>query len=270
MNKMKEEIEQIVEQLMDAMLKVHLAFGPGLLESTFQTCVAHELRRGAIEVGYEVALHVSNERVHPLSWRIRGEKGHEPPHARVRNGGSNGGGDLRGIGRASQTKSSVCKGVRNQRNRPLFLVDTRCNACLFALETMTDQKSTHHRSSEECPEQTKDLWKPRSSTMPYRPAVKIVATPGGEAPLDVREAWVGLTLPLTDPTPRMFEPEGVLTLSKQPSRVGYMVEGWKAVDMLAQKAPRAAEWWHEHAPHVLAPCYQLIFSADVCEIVQGH
>jgi hypothetical protein len=105
--------------------------------------------------------------------------------------------------------------------------------------------------------------------MPYRPAVKIVATPGGEAPLDVREGWVGLTLPLTDPTPRMFEPEGVLTLSKQPPRVGYMVEGWKAVDMLAQKAPRAAEWWHEHAPHVLAPCYQLIFSADVCEIVQG-
>jgi hypothetical protein len=106
--------------------------------------------------------------------------------------------------------------------------------------------------------------------MPYRPEVKIVATPGGEAPLVVREAWVGLTLPLTDPTPRMFEPEGVLTLSKQPPRVGYMVEGLKAVDMLAQKAPRAAEWWHEHAPHVLAPRYQLIFSADVCEIVQGH
>jgi hypothetical protein len=92
MNKMKEEIEQIVEQLMDAMLKVHLALGPGLLESTYQTCVAHELRCRAIEVGCEVALHVSYERVHPLpwrSWRLRGEKGDEPPHARVRNGASN-------------------------------------------------------------------------------------------------------------------------------------------------------------------------------------
>jgi hypothetical protein len=36
MNKTKEEIEQTVEQLMDAMLKVHCASGPGLLESIDQ------------------------------------------------------------------------------------------------------------------------------------------------------------------------------------------------------------------------------------------
>jgi GxxExxY protein len=50
MNKMKEELEQIAEQVMDAMLKVHRALGPGLLESTYQTCLAHELRCRAIEV----------------------------------------------------------------------------------------------------------------------------------------------------------------------------------------------------------------------------
>jgi hypothetical protein len=36
MNKMKEEIEQTAEQVVDAMLKVHRALGPGLLESTDQ------------------------------------------------------------------------------------------------------------------------------------------------------------------------------------------------------------------------------------------
>src|SRR5258708_5296289 len=102
--------------------------------------------------------------------------------------------------------------------------------------------------------------------MPYRPAVKIVATPGGEAPIDVREAWVGLTLPLTVPTPRMFEPDGVLSRTKQSPRVGYPVEGSQAVEILAEKAPWAAEWWRENAPHVLAPYYDLIFSAEVCEV----
>ena len=42
MNKTKEEIEQIAEQVVDAMLKVHRALGPGLLESTYQACLAHE------------------------------------------------------------------------------------------------------------------------------------------------------------------------------------------------------------------------------------
>jgi hypothetical protein len=97
-------------------------------------------------------------------------------------------------------------------------------------------------------------------------SIKIVATPGGEAPLDVREAWVGLPLPLSDPTPRTFEPMGILSQTRQPPRVGYQVEGWRAVEILSEKAPWAAAWWREKAPHVLAPGYQLIFSDDVCEM----
>ena len=61
MNKAKEEIEQIAEQVVDAMLKVHRALGPGLLELTYQTCLAHELRCRGIEVGCEVALPVRFE-----------------------------------------------------------------------------------------------------------------------------------------------------------------------------------------------------------------
>src|SRR5258708_34056596 len=58
MNKTKQEIEHIAELLVDAMLKVHRALGPGLLESTYQACLAHELRCRDIEVGCEVALPV--------------------------------------------------------------------------------------------------------------------------------------------------------------------------------------------------------------------
>ena len=38
----KEEIERVAEQVVDAMLKVHRALGPGLLESTYQACLAYE------------------------------------------------------------------------------------------------------------------------------------------------------------------------------------------------------------------------------------
>ncbi len=36
MNRTKDELEQIAEQVVDAMLKVHRALGPGLLESTYR------------------------------------------------------------------------------------------------------------------------------------------------------------------------------------------------------------------------------------------
>ena len=55
MKKRREEIEQIATLVVDAMLKVHRALGPGLLESTYQACLAHELNCRGIEVGCEVA-----------------------------------------------------------------------------------------------------------------------------------------------------------------------------------------------------------------------
>jgi GxxExxY protein len=58
MNRTKEEIERVSEQVVDAMLKVHRALGPGLLESTYQACLAYELRCRGIEVRCEVALPV--------------------------------------------------------------------------------------------------------------------------------------------------------------------------------------------------------------------
>jgi GxxExxY protein len=58
MSKSKEEIELVAMQLVDSMLAVHRELGPGLLESTYQACLAYELRERGIEVRCEVELPV--------------------------------------------------------------------------------------------------------------------------------------------------------------------------------------------------------------------
>ena len=55
---MNQELERIATELVDAAFTVHSALGPGLLESTYQACLVHELRRRGRVVQCEVALPV--------------------------------------------------------------------------------------------------------------------------------------------------------------------------------------------------------------------
>jgi GxxExxY protein len=48
------DIENIAKQIVDAALKVHTALGPGLLESAYQACLAHELRQRNLKVECEL------------------------------------------------------------------------------------------------------------------------------------------------------------------------------------------------------------------------
>ncbi len=52
------ELEWLATELVDAAYKVHVALGPGLLESAYQICLAYELRKRGIEVRSEVAFPV--------------------------------------------------------------------------------------------------------------------------------------------------------------------------------------------------------------------
>ncbi|MFQ5676197.1 MAG: GxxExxY protein [bacterium] len=52
------DIEGIASILVDAAIKVHRALGPGLLESAYQHCYAHELRKRDLRVECEVLLPV--------------------------------------------------------------------------------------------------------------------------------------------------------------------------------------------------------------------
>lgn len=54
MTKTKEQTEEIATGLVDAILRVHRELGPGLLESTYQVCLAHELRSRGVAVRCEI------------------------------------------------------------------------------------------------------------------------------------------------------------------------------------------------------------------------
>ena len=48
--------DDVAKDIVDAAIKVHRALGPGLLESAYQACLVHELRRRQRRVECEVAL----------------------------------------------------------------------------------------------------------------------------------------------------------------------------------------------------------------------
>ena len=54
---------EITGEIINCGYKVHTALGPGLLESTYQACLAYELRKAGHEVEVEVALPVVYDNV---------------------------------------------------------------------------------------------------------------------------------------------------------------------------------------------------------------
>jgi len=99
--------------------------------------------------------------------------------------------------------------------------------------------------------------------------IRIVAAPPGEAPEEIRSEWIGLELPLLpgEPLPITTQTVGVLTDRPTGVATGFVVDGAKAIEMLAARSPTAAEWWREAAPHIMAPGYKLSFPPEVCEKV---
>lgn len=59
----REEIEKLATALVDSTFKVHVALGPGLLESAYQACLVHELRKRGFHVGEEVPYRVTYDGV---------------------------------------------------------------------------------------------------------------------------------------------------------------------------------------------------------------
>jgi GxxExxY protein len=57
------DIEDIGRQIIDAVVKVHKALGPGLLESAYQNCLAYELRQRGLDVKCEVPQPVKYEKL---------------------------------------------------------------------------------------------------------------------------------------------------------------------------------------------------------------
>jgi hypothetical protein len=100
-----------------------------------------------------------------------------------------------------------------------------------------------------------------------RAVIRIRALPPGDPPEWVRAAWVGLELPLIVGQVRPEEGPAQQAVSRQQVNVpeGYAVDGKTAVETLESASSEAASWWRSNAPDVLAPGYQLVFPAHVCE-----
>lgn len=115
----------------------------------------------------------------------------------------------------------------------------------------------------------------------YAASVKIVRPPLGEAPDWVREAWVGLVLPLKEPTLQTVPSAGVLsgprselgclwaTLTGQRvTTTGYLTPAARAIEILERAQPKAAAWWRENAPKFLREEAEFLFDAPACERVE--
>jgi len=58
-----ERIEAVAKEVVDAAFKVHKILGPGLLESVYVTCLAHELRMRGLKVARDVIVPIVYEGV---------------------------------------------------------------------------------------------------------------------------------------------------------------------------------------------------------------
>ncbi len=107
--------------------------------------------------------------------------------------------------------------------------------------------------------------------------IRIIATPPGEAPESVRQAWVGLVLPTVGPL-RTYITAGVLSGPRTALGTligvftgrckfvpGYLVEAPAAVAILAKADLEAAEWWRVSTPHLLVKGHPFVFPAPVCQ-----
>ena len=111
-------------------------------------------------------------------------------------------------------------------------------------------------------------------------AVRIVAVPPGEAPLWVRQKWVGLDLPVmryaahrklhafgVRSRPHSWPAQWAAVVCGQAELIaGYAVEAAPAVGIRARVSPEAAAWWRENTPHLIAPQRYLVFHEEVCRI----
>jgi hypothetical protein len=113
-------------------------------------------------------------------------------------------------------------------------------------------------------------------------SILITSVPPGEAPLWVREKWVGLELPVRYSVPKIWITCGILSapstrlgqlwwiLRGRAERVsGYLVEASRAVGILERSSPEAAAWWHENAPQHVAPKRFLVFHECACRVVDA-
>jgi len=98
--------------------------------------------------------------------------------------------------------------------------------------------------------------------------IRIVRVPAGEAPKEVRQAWVGLVLPCEPIVGFGRGPEyNLLSQTRRVRTYGFRVPQDLAIEALERVTPEAARWWREHGfPH---PNMNFVFCENEAVILYG-
>ena len=112
--------------------------------------------------------------------------------------------------------------------------------------------------------------------MPQR-FLRVTSVPPGEAPLWVRQHWVGLLLPLAQRSnsqstylvfgvlsgPRtLLACLGAILKREYKTHSGYAVDAARAVALLEEVSPYAAGWWRQNTPQLVKPGMKFVFDQN--------
>lgn len=116
----------------------------------------------------------------------------------------------------------------------------------------------------------------KEAAMPTHEAtglIKVISIPEGEAPEEIRAAWVGLVLPCY-PIEGYLEGEEFEILSRKPAakrRRCVVIPQTEALEILEKEHPEAAKWWEDHGfplqdrPNFSFPSTTLLFVSGVTQ-----
>jgi hypothetical protein len=73
--------------------------------------------------------------------------------------------------------------------------------------------------------------------------MRITSAPTGQAPLEVREKWIGVEIPFLDIGMPTGSVRGVLDGQKVKLHSAFTVDQVEALSALRKKSSKAADWW---------------------------
>jgi hypothetical protein len=72
--------------------------------------------------------------------------------------------------------------------------------------------------------------------------IKIIATPFGDAPREIKEKWIGVEIPCLWYDPSCFL-KGLVDKNPREAREGYVVLQTHAIEVLSMVSQPAVDWW---------------------------
>lgn len=86
--------------------------------------------------------------------------------------------------------------------------------------------------------------------------VRVIRVPEGDAPLEIRKQWVGCELPVYKILRENSYGYGVLSGEPKLLSRGVVIRIDRAIPILAERSPEAAQWFIEHIPLSMHLCFQ--------------